>query len=175
VTEYGFTLRFGLAAVETGPDALVEMLGEQGCDDALVGIGVNGRIALRFIRESDSAHHAVFGALADVKRAIPDVVLIEATPDLVGLTDVAEIVGCTRQNMRQLMLSSEPATPAPVHEGRPSIWHLAHVLAWLRREKHYRIGDDLMDLAETNMQLNVAVDLLNADPSAQREIDSLLA
>ena len=35
----------------------------------------------------------------------PGATLTEADPDLVGLTDVADILGCTRQNMRRLMVT----------------------------------------------------------------------
>jgi hypothetical protein len=42
-------------------DALVERLAEEGCDDALVGIGPPGRLALGFVREASSAHDAIEG------------------------------------------------------------------------------------------------------------------
>ena len=57
----------------------------EGCDDALVGIGKPGRIALDFTREADSAEEAVISALSAVKRAIPDAEFVEATPDFVGV------------------------------------------------------------------------------------------
>ena len=69
--EYIFTLKYQLTEHDNDPDALVERLGEAGCDDALVGIGQPGRLALEFTREAESAQVAVRSALADVKRAIP--------------------------------------------------------------------------------------------------------
>lgn len=48
------------------------------------------------MREVSNAREAVGSALADVRRAVPDAKLIEATPDLVGLTDVAELMGVSR-------------------------------------------------------------------------------
>ena len=110
--EYTFTLKYQLADHDGNPDNLVEQLGEAGCDDALVGIGQPGRLALEFTREADSAHVAVRSALADVRRAIPSAKLIEAAPDFVGLTDVAEIVGMSRQNMRKTAMNWEPAIPS---------------------------------------------------------------
>jgi hypothetical protein len=62
-----------------------------------VGIGQHGRIALNFIRQSESALDAVSSAIFDIKKAIPSVKLIEATPDLVGLTDVDDILGLSRK------------------------------------------------------------------------------
>lgn len=126
--EYEFTLKYQLS----GPqdiDALIERLAEAGCDDAVVGIGQPGRLALAFAREGATAQEALHSALADVRRALPQAQLIEASPDLVGLTDVAEVVGVSRQNMRKLMLTHPSTFPAPVHDGSLSLWHLADILA----------------------------------------------
>ncbi|CPQ46083.1 DNA-binding protein [Bordetella pertussis] len=112
--EYLFTLKYQLADADSDLDALVERLGEAGCDDALVGMGLPGRLVLEFTREADSAEAAVRSALADVRRAMPTAALIEAAPDLVGLTDVAQIVGVSRQNMRKLMLAHPATFPAPM-------------------------------------------------------------
>src|SRR5688572_19021726 len=128
--EYSFVLRFKLAEGSADSNDLVERLGEAGCDDALVGIGQPGRIALNFTREAKSARQAFVSALEDVRRAIPNAELIEASPDLAGLTDIAELVGVTRQNMRKLMVSHARTFPAPIHEGSVSLWHLAPVLEW---------------------------------------------
>jgi hypothetical protein len=87
--EYEFTLKYKLSDKESDADALVERLAEAGCDDALVGTGQKGRIALNFIREAASAKEAIISALTDVKRAIPHARLLEVTPDFVGLSDVA--------------------------------------------------------------------------------------
>jgi hypothetical protein len=100
--EYEFTLKFALPANHRPIDDLVERLGENGCEDALVGIGQTGRIALDFIREADAAKSAIFSALVAVKTAIPGAKLLEVTPDFVGLSDIADCVGVTRQNMRKL-------------------------------------------------------------------------
>jgi predicted DNA-binding transcriptional regulator AlpA len=154
--EYTFTLKYQLADHDRDPDGLVERLGEAGCDDALIGIGQPGRLALEFTREADSADAAVRSALADVRRSIPSARLIEVAPDLVGLTDVAEIVGVSRQNMRKLMLAYAGSFPAPVHEGSASIWHLADVLAWLQAKGGYSLAKDVMDVAWVALQVNVA-------------------
>lgn len=172
--EYDFTLKFALAAPGVEPDAYVERLGEEGCDDALLGIGQSGRIALDFTRTAASAHDAVVSALADVKRAIPDATPIEAAPDFVGVTDVASILGCSRQNVRKLMVNCRGAVPAPVHEGNPSVWHLAEVLRWLREQKRYRIPSDLLELAETAMQLNLAIETRSWDEALQKEMRPLV-
>lgn len=94
--EFTFTLKYQLTTSDTDIDALIEQLVEEGCDDALVGVGQSGRIGLEFVREASNAREAVGSALADVRRAVPDAKLIEATPDLVGITDVAELMGVSR-------------------------------------------------------------------------------
>ena len=43
---FEFTLKFSLPEAGTDPKAYVEQLAEAGCDDALVGVGLSGRIAL---------------------------------------------------------------------------------------------------------------------------------
>ncbi|KIY39962.1 DNA-binding protein [Pseudomonas sp. 10-1B] len=153
--EYEYTLKYQLNEHED-TDSLLERLAEAGCDDAVVGLGQPGRLALAFIREASSAKEAIESALDDVRKAVPRARLVEATPDLVGLTDVAEIVGVSRQNMRKLMLAHRHSFPAPVHEGSASLWHLADILDWLQIRGNYSIGQDKLDLARVAMTVNVA-------------------
>lgn len=137
-------------------DELLEKLGEAGCDDALAGIGQPGRLALEFTREATSAEDAVRSALEDVRPAAPTARLIEMSPDLVGLTDVADIVGMSRQNMRKLMLAYPRSFPAPVHEGSTAIRHLTDVLAWLEERGAYELPGDVMDVARVAHLVNMA-------------------
>ena len=175
MTEYTFTLTFALGSQGADTDALIERLGAAGCDDAVVGVGRHGRLALEFARQAEDAAHAVGSAVSDVRSAVPDAVLIEASPDLVGLTDVASLLGVTRQNVRKLIVSCDAPEPVPVHAGKPTIWRLAGVLRWLAREKRYAIPPELLELAEATMQVNLAVEARDADPRAQAEIAALLA
>lgn len=85
--EYDFTLKFRLPATGADPERLVDALAEAGCDDATIGVGQRGRIALDFTREARSAPDAVRSAVRDVERAIPGVRLVEASPDFVGQPD----------------------------------------------------------------------------------------
>lgn len=153
--EFTFTLKYRLPEHETDMDALVERLGAAGCTDALIGIGSRDRLALDFTREAESARAAVESALADVKRAVPNATLVEAQPDLVGLTDVAEILEVSRQNMRKLMIAHRDF-PLPAHEGSASLWHLADILAWFEGRKGYAPPQTLHETAVVTLQVNLA-------------------
>jgi len=154
--EYIFTLKYQLGEHDSDPDALVERLGAAGCDDALLGVGQPGRLALEFSREADSAEEAIHTALADVKKAIPSARLIEVSPDLVGLTDVADLMKISRQAMRKLMLAHRSTFPLPVHEGSASIWHLAEVLDWLQARGGYPFDAGVLEVARAALELNIA-------------------
>jgi hypothetical protein len=75
---FTFTLKYQLTSDESDIDALVERLAEEGCDDAMVGVGQPGWLALEFVREAPSADDAIEGAIVDVRRAVPNARLIEA-------------------------------------------------------------------------------------------------
>ncbi|MBW4049455.1 MAG: DNA-binding protein [Proteobacteria bacterium] len=151
MTDYEFTLKFALPGSDD-PAAYVEALAASGCDDAVVGIGKRGRIALNFIRSAASSDDAVGSALRDVHKAIPGAKFIEAIPDLVGLTDVAELVGCSRQNMRQII---DFDFPTAVHDGNPELFHLTEVLTWMEESKHKPIDRVLLEVAQTNRAANL--------------------
>lgn len=173
--EYDFVLKFKPAEGSADANDLVERLGGAGCDDAVVGIGQPGRIALNFTREADSAQQAIVSALEDVKRAIPDAELIEASPDLAGLTDIAELVGVSRQNMRKLMLTHARTFPAPIHEGSAVLWHLAPVLEWLRAQAGYAIEQHLLEISRIAMQINVAKESHRLEAPVADRIRALVA
>lgn len=162
--DYLFTLKYRLPEQESDLDTLAERLGSGGCDDALLGLGQPGRLALEFTRDADGARAALLSAMADVKAAIPGATLVEAAPDFVGLSDVAQVLGLTRQNMHKLMNKYRHSFPAPVHEGSTTIWRLAQVLSWLQAKGGYALQDSLVELAQATMQVNLARDAALAAP-----------
>ncbi|VWX60286.1 putative DNA-binding protein [Burkholderiales bacterium 8X] len=173
--EYTFTLRYRLAEIDGPVDSLLQVLAAAGCDDALVGIGLPGRIALEFVREASDAREAVLSAMRDVKSAVPGAVLIEAAPDLVGLSEVAELAGVSRQNMRQLMNRHASTFPAPVHEGSTAVWHLADLLAWLQARGSYSLDPLLLELARTTLQVNLAIGTRRAEPDMTVALEAMIA
>ena len=154
--EYEFTIKFKLPGTGDDIDEVVEKLGNAGCDDALVGIGTPGRISLKFAREAKTSEAAILSAIKDVKKAVPEAELIEVGPDFVGLTDVADIAGVSRQNIRKLMQSHTRTFPIAVHDGSASVWHLEPMLRWLQATVNYAISPSTLDVARTAMQINIA-------------------
>lgn len=172
--EYSFTLKYQLAADDRDAAAIVERLGAAGCDDALVGTGVAGRIALAFTRDAATADAALRSALEDVRRAIPGARLTEAGPDYVGLTDVAELLDMSRQNLRKLMLNHPASFPPPVHDGSASVWRLAELLAWFA-ERGYTLDMALVETANAARQVNLAKDAVQLTPELLQTLRPLVS
>ena len=86
--------------------------------------------------------------------------------------DVAELLGLTRQNMQKLMVNSGARFPEPLHEGKASIWHLANILIWLKNQELYPVLEDLLELAKTNMQLNIAKEMQYLEHSFNKNLQS---
>lgn len=173
MNEYQFELTFKLPQ-EADPDQYFAAL-EKHCSDAMIGTGQAGYMAFDFTRESKSAYAAITSAVTDVKKAIPNAALVEATPDFVGLTDVADLLGFSRQYMRKLMLKSGTTFPTPVHEGKPSIWHLSNILIWLKENKKVEVEDALIDVANVNKKFNVIKELNQVNDGTQESIRELIA
>jgi len=127
MSEYEFTLTFSLPGEDDNPEQYLDALFESGCDDAVLGTGQTGSIGLDFVREAESAEDAVRSAIANVETAIPGAELEEAKPDLVGLTDVADIAQCSRQYVRKVTMTIKQF-PRPAVTGRKvQLWHLCDV------------------------------------------------
>lgn len=158
--EYDFDLKFALPNPDADPEEFVDALYEAGCDDATVGLGQIGRVSLSFTREATSAQDAFTSAVESVTKAIPGAKLIEAAPDYVGVTDIAGIVGCSRQNIRKILIENRSAPP-PVYSGTTGIWHLANVLNWLKPRGSFKVDDRLIEISFVTMKANVAKEALS--------------
>lgn len=77
MTSHDFVLRFALPDPGANPGHFLDALFEAGCDDAVIGIGLAGSVALDFSREAASADVAVRSAIEAVMTAIPDAKLTE--------------------------------------------------------------------------------------------------
>jgi len=170
--EFEFTLKFSLPVSSQNPQEHIEALCAAGCDDALIGVGQKGRVALQFTREASDAFSAVTSAINDVKRAIPDAKLVESTPDLVGLTDIAKLMGVTRQYLRKLE-TTKHNFPQPLHSGKVSIWHLSSFLNWYETTQQKQVDLAVKEVASVNMQINIAKEWAQLDQATQSRISSL--
>ena len=158
---YTFMLNFVLPDRAADPEQYLDALYEAGCDDAVVGVGQHGMIGLDFTRAARSADEAIRSAISNVRAAIPGAALIQAGPDLVGLSQMAEIFGFSRQNMRKYAnrQSGGPAAfPPPVVLGDPSLWHLAEIVAWLRQNTSVQPQDDVLEVSKAAAKLNFEVE-----------------
>ncbi len=85
--EYEFTLKFTLDNISSNAEDYISNLEKEGCDDATIGIGKNGCIALLFNREANDARQAVISAINNVLKAIPNAKIIDdATLDSIGIS-----------------------------------------------------------------------------------------
>lgn len=158
---YDFIVTFRLPDAEADPADFTDALFEAGCDDATPGVGKRGSIALDFTREAADALTAIRSAIADVGKAIPGATLLEVKPDLVNLSDIAETIGCSRQNMRKYaageMKNVTIPFPAPAFTGAPDLWHLAEVLDWLAVNTAMVVERETRDVAAASFALNLEV------------------
>jgi hypothetical protein len=86
VAIYEFVLKFALPDLTADPARYLDALFAAGCDDAIIGIGSRGSIALDFAREAPSAESAVESAIKGVTTAIPGARLVQIDTDIEGLT-----------------------------------------------------------------------------------------
>lgn len=169
--EYDFALVFKLNQSDLNLEHYLELLYEAGCDDAIIGVGKPGYLALDFIRESGSAYDAIASAIANVKSVLAEAELIHISPDLVGIKELASIFGCTRQNIQKFV--SKPTFPNPVYKGSQVIWHLAAVLDWFVANGH-EVEQKLLEVAELAMSINLQLENQTAKPQILNQAKNLL-
>ncbi|MGI9276744.1 MAG: hypothetical protein ACR2PT_18105 [Endozoicomonas sp.] len=157
---------FSLVLTEVGvtTPGLEDALFEVGCDDALVCF-YNQSAYLVFDREAESLREAVASAVADVESSScgARVVSVDAG-DLVGLSDIAELSGLTRQAVALLKDGKRGGGqfPAPVLrlEGRQPLWKWSQVAQWLVEQG--RVGAELAENALVVDEFNQALELRNS-------------
>jgi len=156
---FEFTLIFALADAGADPSRYIDALFEEGCDDAVLGVGRHGAIALDFCRESNSADEAMKSAKASVERAIPGAKLIEVKPDLVNLSDIAAAAGCSRQNVQKYAIGDIKGVQAPfpltAFTGSQNLWHLYEVAEWFTANTDLGFATELVEASRVASSLNV--------------------
>jgi len=161
MSNFTFILNFTLPGNDANPERYLDALYEAGCDDAAIGVGQFGMIGLDFNREAGSAEEAIRSAMDNVGAAIPGAVLVQAGPDLVGLTEMAEIFGFSRQNMRKYATGQSGASeafPLPVVLGGTGLWHLAEIAAWLTANTGVRPPANVLEVSKAAAKMNFGVE-----------------
>jgi hypothetical protein len=98
---YEFDLVFSVPGNLDEAD-LVDRLFVAGCDDAVIGLGTPGLVAVSLERRGSDAESAIAGAARQIAVALPaDSELREVRPDLVSQADVAARLGVSRQALQK--------------------------------------------------------------------------
>lgn len=110
--EFEFELVFALPDEANDPLALSDAVFEAGFEDALIGTGRAGLLAVGLDLKGVDAEDVILDAARTLIRALPaKTVLHEVRPDLVSLADVAEKLAVKRQAIQQRKM------PPPVAGG----------------------------------------------------------
>jgi hypothetical protein len=101
---YEFDLIFSIpGSVDEGE--LLDRLFEAGCEDAVIGLGTPGLVAISLERFGSDAESAIAGAARQIAAALPEgSELREVRPDLVSQADVAARLGVSRQALQKRRL-----------------------------------------------------------------------
>lgn len=162
---YHFSLTLG--GVSTATPDLEQHLFEQGCDDALV-CAYNQTVYLEFDREAEDFSSALLSAVRDCEAPPLRARVIAADADLVGLSDIAELTGMTRQAIA-LLKEGKRGTgnfPSPVQrlKGNSPLWRWSEVAAWLAEQQRLpaELADNACQLAALNLALQLRVNTQRA-------------
>jgi hypothetical protein len=164
MNSYQFQLIFSLHPnedVEQHLDALFEV----GCDDALISMGKPGYLATDFTRESSSAYEAIKTAVEAITTAIPHAKLIKAGPYIANLSEIANLFGCTRQNLSKYARGESPKSdsfPCPIVSGKVDYWYVLDVALWLsqnrKKQNKMNIIKQDIDILKAIHDLNIAIE-----------------
>lgn len=182
MNEYEFVLRFQLPEGITDSEEYLDALYEAGCDDAMVGVGLPGYIGLDFSREATSATEAVISAIRDVKKAIPGAKLMEATPDLLNISEIADFISprlqkMTRQAIRKYAFGHvakvKSRFPAAAVSSSSPLWHLDEVVTWLvenNKADKFK-AQRILETSKITRAVNLKLQAQSINAEIQEEID----
>lgn len=157
---YNFTLT--LSGVTSGTENLEDALFESGCGDALLCF-YGTSVYLEFDRESDSLADAVLTAVSDVESAGIHARVASVDSQLVGLSDIAERSGLSRQAVALLKDGDRGPRdfPNPVQriKGNSPLWNWETVAEWLVHNGRLAAEDALVANAYVLAEINLALQL----------------
>ncbi len=159
--EYDFTLI--LSGVDDITEEVCNALYEAGCDDATPGMR-EGVVFLDFTREANSCEEAIASAIRNVESAGVGATVTRVEPDeLVTMSDIADRIGRTRENVRQMATGRRGpgGFPPPVAKltKRSPIWRLTEVLRWLKDRQAAAVDEDELARAEVIAGANALLEI----------------
>lgn len=157
---FNFTLT--LSGVTASTPGLEDTLFANGCDDALVCF-YGTSVYLEFDRESETLSSAILSAVHNIETAGIAARVESVDSTLVGLSDIAERTGLSRQAVALLKdgARGRGQFPAPVQrvKGNSPLWSWRKVVEWLVSENRI-VGDSpLVANARVLDSLNLALQL----------------
>lgn len=157
---FNFTLT--LSGVTADTHGLEDTLFNAGCDDALVCF-YGTAVYLEFDREADTLTQAVLTAIQNIEPAGIRARVESVDSTLVGLSDIAELTGLTRQAVALLKEGARGSRqfPGPVQrvKGNSPLWHWRTVVDWLASEGRIPADSPLITHAHVLDSINLALQL----------------
>jgi len=168
---FNFTLT--LSGITNDTPGLEDALYAAHCNDALICF-YGTAVYLDFDRESDSLEHAILSAIQDIESAPGLNARVESVDAaLVGLSDIAELTGVSRQAIALLKDGARGSGqfPGPVQrvKGNSPLWRWQKVVEWLVAEGRIPAQSPMVAHARTLDSLNLALQL-----RASTEINTVL-
>lgn len=127
-----------------------------------------GSYSFAFARQGACARDVMHGARVEVLRALPGAQLVEAVPDLVGLTEAGRFLGISRQAVRKWAVSRGGNFPPAIHGVNGAVWHLLEILEWMRAVRQVRVDPKLVDVAQVAWDQNLRIALQRRRGSGRR-------
>jgi predicted DNA-binding transcriptional regulator AlpA len=165
---YNFSLT--LAGVSSKTPGLEDALYVSGCDDGLICY-YGKSVYVEFDRESDSFANAILSAISDIETAGIGAQVMSVDSYLVGLSDIAQLTGLSRQAIAMLKDGTRGSGdfPSPLQrlKGSSPLWSWCSVAAWLAEKG--KMGQELADNAQCLENINLALQLRASKQRVQIE------
>lgn len=175
---FNFTLT--LSGVSSDIDGLEDALFENGCNDALVCF-YGKSVYLEFDRDANSLDEAISSAIMNVELTGMNIRVESVDSTMVGLSDIAELTGLTRQAIALLKdgLRGDGNFPSPIQriKGQSPLWDWSVVADWLEKNNRLHKCPELSQHAKILSKWNLALRISNNENNIelQETVEKILA
>ena len=167
MTKFEFDIVFALPVGEFDPLDLSNAVFEAGFEDAIVGLGQRGLVAVALEVEGDDSESVIVSAARRILKHLPEgSALREVRPDLVSLADVAKRLNIKRQALQKKQL------PAPAVCGHYRVTEVAEAIMNVaengRRKARFdlHLADSWFAAGQGAQVLNARISLGQVDPKS---------